>query len=350
MSFCHGVHDWTESESRSSYVQYILAKGLIHIWLMEGKKAVEEKLLDLPYFTASYLQQKNPIWLLDCWHAITKKDVSPLYLANVRGWDPKECALHNNHLVDLIDIFDDFGWEDEDVTLNKQLLQAWTVRFGAQDWRTRQQRAEVDVYTLEPHKLRPKLEEYLQWVQHNFPEEEKDEEVIKILFSLVHAAHEEGELSLAKTYADQVCQKVEDVHREDPKEILDQKHRLVKFFQDIEDWTRASEIMEDWFQLYCVDEPKRDLLWAHRALEMAEFVDIEAPIRATQLYQEAIDVLDAELGGLHSQTQEAMRNLALCYSRQGLSVEATEVLEELHDELLERYGEGHQRIFGNEEF
>ena len=346
--FCRDVYAWKELTKEQSYVQYILERGLAHIWTVKGPGKVQEKLSDIPYFTASYLCQKNPIWLLDCWHAITKKNVAPLYLEKVTSWTPQECEIHNNHLLDLIDIFDDFGWEDDESILDKQLLQSFVLRFGKDDWRTRQKQTEIDLETLEPYIARPKLEAHLQWTEHNFPEEEKDEEKIATLFFLVGVAHQEGELLLAKQYADQVFAYLEKVYREDQKLILDQKQTLVEFFQDIEEWTQAAEIMEDWFQIFCIDEPKRDLLWASRALEMAEFVDLDSPIRATKIYKEAIEILEVELGYLHSKTQEATRNLALCYAGQGLTVQATEILDTLCDELTARYGENHPQIFHTE--
>ncbi|MBM75754.1 MAG: hypothetical protein CMK59_10165 [Proteobacteria bacterium] len=345
--FSKATQNWAQSSESNSFVFYLLEKGLIHLWLCEGEEAIRRRLIDIPFFVYSFRCQENPIWLLRCWMAISKKDVSPIYLSQVSKWTPSECEEWNDFIIELSKIYEIFGWNDADLIFEKQLLESYKIRFEDGDYRIRRLQNFIDMFLLPPHLARPKMERFLEWSKEWYPKENKDELIAEQLIDLSKVSYSEGNIQLATEYSEKAIVQLEMTYSNNRMLFLNKQFALVEFFTTIGRYAYAESIMEEWFQVCCIEAKEEDLTdkqWAINLSIMADFIKGDEPIRATEMYQDALEIVGGILGYTHSLTQDIIRNLAFCYADQGLLTKASELLSGLSDVLAERYHDHDSRV------
>ena len=332
-SFVDELPQWNTDDTLSDY---LLCKGLVHLWHIEGPGSCREYLLNIPYFVNSYLEQDSAIWLLRVWTAITPKEVEHLYLDKVSSWSQQDCVERSELLDVLKEIFYELEWEDPEAILEEKQLRVLEQNHGIKHWKTRVKQSWLDFLRLEPHEARIKLEEHLSWALEHCPDKEENLYCIGRLSDL---ALQEGNLLLATDYADQVLEYVQVVYPDNETEQIDFTHRLIDLYQAVGQDQKASDLMERWFELWCVNEEIHDRVWAEDILKMAEFIEFHSPVRALELYEEAIKVLKEELDIIHPTTRDALRNQAIVYGQNGQFVEAMTSIEQLICAMTVRYGE-----------
>ena len=329
--FVQSLDDWQKKNTLS---QYILRRGLVHVWINQGKEECRALLLNIPFFVQSYQEQDWPIWLLETWYAITRKEVEHHYLDQIEQWNQEDCVQKADILEILQEIFQDFGWNDPNCILEEKELFVLQDKYGKDHWESKHKQAFLDYVQLEPHDARQKIEEFLAWAEQNCPDKET---ILYTLGKLSDLCLREGNLSLAVSYVDRITEYVAEVYS-DEAEQFDFLQKSVEIYEEVGEIEKASKIMERWFQLCCADVQEKERYWAEDVMKMAEFIEYDQPIRAIDLYEQAISILKQELGSIHPTTQDAIRNQAIVYGQNGQHLQGIQSLNTLIDAVCERYG------------